>query len=353
MIKKITFIRANKIKYGGGGAEVYLSRLSEALARQSISHSIVHSIFPEFLPSWIRVLLFNLQTCLTKGDKFYFSLERITCPDIYRAGDGVHKVYMRIENKSIFNLLHVVYLFIEKRCFENAKHIIANSQMIKDEIIATYDIDPKKISVVYSGMNFKKIDYPCSFAKLSKEFSIQQNKKILLYVGSGFKRKGVEEFLHIVARLKNKDLKAFIVGRESNSQFYCQLAKQLKIDNQVVFTGIRDDVDDFYAISDIFLLPTHYDPFSNVVLEAMSFENAVFTTKQNGASEILKQPFIMENPKDFSIVEKIDNLLNNAEDLQNIKQQNKFKSAEFSIDANLEKTLAIINGANEGADFTN
>ena len=56
MIKKITFVRANKIKYGGGGAEVYLSRLSEALTKQRISHSITHSIFPEFLPSWIRVL---------------------------------------------------------------------------------------------------------------------------------------------------------------------------------------------------------------------------------------------------------------------------------------------------------
>lgn len=342
-------MRANKIKYGGGGAEVYLSRVSKVLAKQGINHSIIHSIFPEFLPSWLRVLLFNLQTCLSKGDQFYFSLERITCPDIYRAGDGVHKVYMRIENKSIFNLLHYVYLFMEKRCFANAKHIIANSQMIKDEIIATYHIEPKKISVVYSGMNFQKSDYQHSFDKLSREFKIQPNKKILLYVGSGFRRKGVEEFLHIVARLKNKNLIAFVVGRERNSQFYYLLAKKLKIDEQVIFTGIRDDVDDFYAISDIFLLPTHYEPFSNAVLEAMNFGNAVFTTKQNGASEILKPIFIMENPKDFSVVEKIAGLLNNDADLQNIKQQNKLKSAEFSIDANLEKTLAIINKAQEGA----
>ena len=340
-MKKLYLIRANITKFGG--AEMYLSRLSKALKSQNIDHQAVHSIFPNFLPSWLRVILFNLQICSTKRNKFYFSLDRITCPDIYRAGDGVHKVFLTVEKKSKLNPLHPIYLFLEKRCFQKAKCIVANSEMIRKQIINTYSINPAKIKVVYNGVESKELDYQNSFDRLSKEFSIKENQSILLYVGSGFKRKGVEEFLKIVSRLKKSDIKAFIIGKEKNIEYYQQLAIALKIDNQVVFTGTREDVNDFYTISDIFLFPTRYEPFSNVVLEAMSFENAVFTTRQNGASEILDNEFVMKTPLDFSVVQKIDKLLSNKEALKVIQKNNKSKSMRFSIEKNLSETLKVIN----------
>ena len=339
--KNLYFVRGNRTKYGG--AENYLLRLSNALTNQKINHKIIYSIFPKFIPSWLRVILFNFQVCLTKKDRFYFSLDRISCPDIYRAGDGVHKVFLTIEKKSKTNLLHPIYLFLEKRCFNKAKHIIANSQMVKSEIIDTYEIDSKKISVVHNGVKTKEFNYQNSFDKLSKEFSINKGQKILLYVGSGFERKGVKEFLQIIFELRNLDIKAFVVGKEKNIEYYQQLAIALKIDNQVIFTGAREDVDDFYTISDIFLFPTHYEPFSNVVLEAMNFKNVVFTTQQNGASEILDGGFIMNNPQDFSVVQKIDNLLLNKDRLKSIQDNNREVSKKFSIEKNLSETLKVIN----------
>ena len=340
-MKTIYFIRANKTKYGG--AENYLSCLSEVLKKQNINHQVVNSIFPKFMPSWLRVILFNIQVCLIKADKFYFSLDRISCPDIYRAGDGVHKVFLSIEKKSRTNLLHPIYLFLERKCFNKAKHIIANSQMVKNDIVSTYKINPKKISVIHNGIEIKKFNYQKSFDKLSNEFSIKKDQKILLYVGSGFKRKGVKEFLQIISKLRNLDIKAFVIGKEKDIEYYQELSLKLKIDDRVIFTGPREDVDDFYTISDIFLLPTHYEPFSNVVLEAMGFENAVFTTKQNGASEVLDSSFIMNNPSDFSIISAIEELFNNPSKLENIKKENRAKSEKFSIENNLKKTLEVIN----------
>jgi len=337
----IYFIRANKTKFGG--AENYLLRLSNALTNQKINHKIIYSIFPKFIPSWLRVVLFNLQVCLTKKDKFYFSLDRITCPDIYRAGDGVHKVFLTIEKKSKTNLLHPIYIFLEKKCFNRAKHIIANSQMVKNDIISTYKIAPEKISVIHNGVSTKEFNYQKSFDKLSKEFLLSKDQKILLYVGSGFKRKGVKEFLNIISKLKDLDIKAFVIGKEKNIEYYQQLSRELSIDKQVIFTGARGGVDDFYTIADIFLFPTHYEPFSNVVLEAMSFENAVFTTRQNGASEILNNDFVMDNPNDFSVITRINHLLENPSKLDDIKKENRLKVKNFSIENNLQKTLKVIN----------
>jgi UDP-glucose:(heptosyl)LPS alpha-1,3-glucosyltransferase len=343
--KKIYFIRSNKTKFGG--AEKYLYRLSKALARENIEHQIVNSFFPKFLPSWLRAILFNIQVRLTKRDKFYYSLDRITCPDLYRAGDGVHKVFLSLENKSRLNLLHPVYLYLERHCFNNSKCIIANSNMVKKQIIDTYNINPNKINIIYNGIELKEVDYKKSYDKLSKEFSISNGQSILLFVGSGFKRKGVAEFLQIISKLKATNIKAFIIGKEKNIKYYQNLTNKLNIGSKVVFTGPRSDVDDFYSISDIFLFPTHYEPFGNVILEAMHLRNVVFTTKHCGGSELLDSEFIMQSPDDISVIQKINNLLENKIALGKEKIKNKNLSKLFSIEKNLNTTLELISQIEE------
>ena len=337
---KLFFVRANKTRFGG--AEVYLSRLSDALGKKNIEHEVVNSIFPKFLPSWLRVILFNLQVCFNKRGKFYFSLDRISCPDIYRAGDGVHKVFLTIEDKSKLNPLHPIYLFLEKRCFNNAKKIIAISNMVKQNIIDSYKIDEKKISVIYNGIPLKSYDYSSSLDRVSREFHLKPNRHILLYVGSGFKRKGVEEFLQIVSILERDDIQAFIVGKDKNIDYYQQLSLKLNINDKVVFTGPRLDVEDFYTISDVFIFPTHYEPFGNVILEAMNFRNAVFTTKQCGGGEILNKHFVMSQADDYSVVSKINDLLDNKSKLEDVKEDNRAISKKFSIDRNLKETVKVI-----------
>jgi len=340
-MKKLFLVRANKTKFGG--AENYLQRLSNELQNQGIEHKTLYSSIPKLFASWIKAFFFNLQVCKKKTkDDFYFSLERITCPDIYRAGDGVHKEFLKTKKRK-FNPLNIVYLYLEKRCFINAKKIIANSKMIKNQIIDTYEINPSKIDVIYNGIELKAFDYKTSFSKLSQEFSIDTKKKIILYVGSGFERKGVAQFLQIISELKNTNYQAFIVGKEKNLAFYQKLAETLHVKEKVSFTGARSDVDDFYTISDIFLFPTQYEPFSNVVLEAMSFQNAVITTKQNGAHEILESSFIMQTPQDFSISKTIDTLLEDEENLKKIKEENYKIVQNFTIEKNAKETLKVIN----------
>ena len=339
---QIKFIRANKTKYGG--AEVYLSRLSDELREQNVAHNITYSAIPKFLPSWLRVLAFNRKVCHEKtDDTLYFSLERITCPDIYRAGDGVHKVFMEVENKSKLNPLHYVYLYIEKKLFKNSKKIIANSEMIKKQIIDTYAIAPEKIKVIYNGMKLDKMNLLASRNKLKDEFQIDfSKKKVLLYVGSGFQRKGVNEFLTILSKLQYRNFIALVIGKEKKIKYYKNLAKELKLEDNIIFTGARDDVKDFYTISDIFLFPTRYEPFSNVVLEAMNYENVVITTKQNGASEILDEAYVMATPDDLSIVPKLELLLKDEKRLQEVKKRNLEIVQNFSIEKNVEETLKVI-----------
>lgn len=341
-MKNLKLIRANKTKFGG--AEVYLSRLSEGLTNLNIKHENIHSSFPKFLPSWLRVIFFNFKVCKEKRDSIYFSLDRISCPDIYRAGDGVHKVFLKIEKKSKFNPLHFVYLYLEKRAFKNAKKIIAISNMVKNDIINSYNIDEKKIKIVYNGFKLEKVNKAESFKNLKNEFSLENNnEKIFLYVGSGFKRKGVKEFLEILSKLKNNNFRAFIVGKEKKMSFYKNYAKTLGLEKKVIFTGPRTDVKDFYSISDIFLFPTKYEPFGNVIIEAMNYENVVITTKSCGGGEIINQNYVMSESNDYTIANKIDKLLENEEQIESIKKENLEIVQNFSIEKNVQETLDVIN----------
>jgi len=336
---KIYLLRQHKTPFGG--AENYLSRLMVELKKNNVECEVIHSYAPKFLASWIKALFFSLQACFSKGNKFYFSLDRITCPDIYRAGDGVHKVFLKSKKRS-FNLLNPVYCYLEKRCFNNAHHIIANSHFIKKQIMETYAISSEKISVIHNGVPLSKpFDKVTCKAKLMDSFGLNPSLPVILYVGSGFERKGVNEMLHLLSKLTTP-FHAFIVGKEKRMAEYLQLSASLGITDSVTFTGARRDVERFYQGSDIFLFPTRYEPFSNVVLEAMSYANAVITTAQNGASEVLEKRFVMETSSDETILPFLETLLNDTSLLDTIQHENAQKATQLSIEHNVAQTLKVI-----------
>lgn len=341
-MKKISFVRERFNPYGG--AERYFQRLIEEIEqRKEFEVELLEFPQPKWLVSWIKNPLYNYQACRQKGNRFYFSNDRLTCLDIHRAGGGTHKAFLKTKGLSL-NPLHPVNLWLEKRTLKNAKIIIANSKKVKQDILDSYDIPENKIVVIYNGVPIRSFDKTQAKFELVDEFEIPLDAKILLYVGSGFRRKGVRELLEILSKIREKFV-AFIVGKEKNIEKYQKLSRQLNLSNKVFFTGPRKDVERFYAASDIFVFPTHYEPFSNVVLEALSYETVVFTTKQNGASEILESTFVMEHPRDFSVCQKIEHLLEDVDLLKTEQKKARELAKRFSIESNTDKTIEVIKKA--------
>jgi len=342
-MKRIILFKEKNTK--SGGKEIYVDRLSDALKIANIEHCKKHSIFPSFLPSWLRQVFFNIQICISKKNDFLLSFERIICPDIYRAGDGVHKFFLSLGHKSRLNPLHPILLFFEKICFKRSKAIIANSFLVKNQIIKFYDIPSEKIEVIYNGVDYQKIDKNSAYKIISKEYPIK-DKYIFLFVGSGFKRKGLKEFIDLFSRINAKDCVAIVVGKDKKLNWYKEYAEKKSTSNEFFFTGLRDDVNNFYSVADFLILPTYYDPFSNTILEAMHFNNVVITTKQNGASEIINKNCVMKNPGDFSIVKNIEKLLKNKIEIESIKENNLIQSKKYSMERNVNETIKLISKCN-------
>ena len=341
-MKKIVFLRLDPSAVGG--AQRYLSRLIKALKNAGTECEVRAFTGNKRLSSWLKALKFNAQAKRQKAaDELYFSLERITSADIYRAGDGVHKIYMKTKPFWWVNPLNFVYPFLEKRCFANARKIIANSNFIKAQIVATYGVLPEKIITIYNGINLpQKIEKGSAKMALCEEFGLDYHFPIVLFVGSGFKRKGVSELLMLVSKLKTS-INLIIVGKDKELNSYKNLAKKLGV--SALFTGEQRSAAKFYEASDIFIFPTRYEPFSNVVLEALSYKNVVFTTAQNGASEILDEKFVMKDANDESILTLIEQILNDHELLLKFQDEAARLAQNFTIEKNARLMLEVIKDA--------
>ena len=130
---------------------------------------------------------------------------------------------------------------------------------------------------------------------------------IILFVGADFRRKGVTSLLKAFSLMDIKNTRLIIAGRPAGTEYF-SMTKKLGIDSKVIFWGPEKDVKNLYVMSDVFVLPTIYDPFSNATLEAMSSGLPVITTPYNGVSEIIDdgvQGFIVD-PLDLKLLaEKI------------------------------------------------
>lgn len=312
---KIAIIRQRYNPYGG--AERFVSRALTALGerQQTTLHLIArhwepianiqfHACNPFYLGRLTRDFGFALSACRTAqkiGADLIQSHERLCCCDIYRAGDGVHREWLKQKGRSLswfqrlamhLNPYHLYVQFAERRMFESQRlrAVICNSYMVKNQILAHFKIAESKIHVIYNGIDTAAFSPAALLQKqsLRKEWSIPETATVFLFVGSGYERKGLQQTIDAFAGLPD-DCHLAVVGYDKRESRYRTQAEKLKLQGRVLFFGSQKDVKPFYAMADAFVLPTLYDPFPNVVLEAMACGLPVMTSLQSGAAEILTE----------------------------------------------------------------
>jgi UDP-glucose:(heptosyl)LPS alpha-1,3-glucosyltransferase len=232
-----------------------------------------------------------------------FGLDRNREQTHIRAGNGVHAAYLNRRKKTEgllkrisfhFNPLHKLLLSIEKESFENPnlQTLFTNSHMVKNEILSYYKVDEKKIEVIHNGVEWHEMQAPFDNALhlkslYCKEVGLNEHSHQLLFIGHNFARKGLSELLEALSCLSQYDFQLSVIGTDKHIGFFKDQAHKLSIAHKVKFFGARKDVMKFYQIGDCLVIPSHYDPFANVTLEALAMGLHVISSKDNGASEIL------------------------------------------------------------------
>ena len=178
----------------------------------------------------------------------------------------------------------------EKRLFESPRlrAVVCNSRMVKDDVLEHFSIDPGKLRVIYSGVDVDKF-HPAlkeQRAAVRAELGIPDEVTVFVFVGSGFARKGLRQAMRSLARLPAGHL--VVVGKDKRREAYRRDAARLKLAGRVHFLGVREDVGRYYGAADALVLPTLYDPFPNVVLEAMASALPVVTSAKCGGAELVE-----------------------------------------------------------------
>lgn len=266
----------------------------------------VHSFSIDYPLNFLNVYHFDL-ACVDYLEKhpssLVLGLDRNRFQTHVRAGNGVHAAYLqhRVLQEGKFkqwsfqvNPLHHLLLQLEKKAFEHPdlKKLITNSHLVKNEILEHYKVSENKIAVVHNGVEWSHMQ--TSFDRWQDVRAAQAEKLGLnpqyyqfLFIGNNYTRKGLIHLLEGLHALSDRNFELSVIGKDNNIPYFQKKVLQLKLHHNVHFFHLQRDLTPFFQVADSLVVPSTYDPFANVTVEALAMGLFVVSSKHNGGHEVL------------------------------------------------------------------
>jgi UDP-glucose:(heptosyl)LPS alpha-1,3-glucosyltransferase len=218
------------------------------------------------------------------------SHERTLGQDVYRAGEGCHRAWLAARGRRGRGAYNAVVLALERRVFASTPRIVAIARAGKAEIERLYGVPSARVHVVYNGVDHARFDAEKigrDRVRVRSEAGIPHAATTVLFVGSGFERKGLATAIDATARLP-QETRLVVIGKGEIGPYHAQAAR-LGLGPRVLWLGPRPDVERWYGAADVVVLPTIYEPFGNVHLEALASGVPIVTTTRAGGAEIVDE----------------------------------------------------------------
>ncbi|WP_122088223.1 glycosyltransferase family 4 protein [Halalkalicoccus subterraneus] len=183
--------------------------------------------------------------------------------------------------KYFFHPMNVVMDFVAGR---GADEIVAISDHAADELVKRYRFDADHVQMVPHGVDVDRF-YPREKAHPD----VHPERTTLLYVGRLGARKGLDLALQAVAQVDDSTIELLIAGTGRHEDHLRDLAQELGIEGQIQFLGYvpDDELPSLYSSADVFVLPSRYEGFGLVLLEAMACGTPVIGTDQGGIPTVI------------------------------------------------------------------
>jgi glycosyltransferase involved in cell wall biosynthesis len=169
----------------------------------------------------------------------------------------------------------------EKKSFREAKLVIVVSEKIKQELVEI-GIPLDRIQVIWNGVDLQ--EFSPGYADRSL-LDLPINVPLALFVGDiRTPRKNLDTVLRALVHVPKLHL--IVVGTTKRSP-YPEMAIKMGLGDRVRFLGYRSDIAEIMRAVDLFVFPSHYEPFGMVVSEAMAAGLPVITSAKTGVAEIM------------------------------------------------------------------
>ena len=195
------------------------------------------------------------------------------------------------------------------------RRIVAISERVRTQLKQYYGVPDEKIVTIPNGINLTRFDpsNARSRAEVREGFGLSQDVPLVLFVGSQYRLKGLEFAIRSLSEMQTEAF-LLVVGGDTAAPFK-RLAEQLGVSDRVIFAGARSDLPKIYTAADALVLPTLYETFALVCLEAMASGLPVLASPVGGIEDYLRDGengfHIRRDPQD--IAQKLDRVLNDSQ----------------------------------------
>jgi UDP-glucose:(heptosyl)LPS alpha-1,3-glucosyltransferase len=194
------------------------------------------------------------------------------------------------------------------------RRIVAISERVRAQLKQHYNVPDNRIVTIPNGINLSRFDPKNAHTRseVRRSFGVAEEASLVLFVGSQYRLKGLEFAIRALPEMKSKAI-LLVVGGDSAAPFK-RLAQQLGVSERVIFAGSRNDLPKIYPAADAFVLPTLYETFALVCLEAMVSGLPVLACPVGGIEDYLRDGengFLIER-EGQDIAAKLDRVLTDA-----------------------------------------
>jgi hypothetical protein len=371
---KVALIIKDYAPQKGGGERYFDTLCREMLRRGHEVHAFVRSVESEppaglvlhlvgggggFGASSLRSFVDAVERELRPGRfDVTVALTQVWGADVYRAGGGLQRVWRRLQHpqRAVRLLADVLrpgrrltgaledHLFQRSLC----QRVITNSALVRRQVLEEYRLLPEMVEVVYNGVDLARFaPLPAGEREAVRQgLGIGVDAPVVLFAANNFGRKGLATLLRALAAVRRvlPEVSLVVAGGGAERPFR-QLAGRLGLDGAVHFVGRRADIHRLYPATDIFVLPTLYDPCANVCLEALACGTPVITTLANGAAEFLRPGetgYLLADASDHGGLARLLLHFFLRADRAHMSQQARSSMEAFTPEAHVDRLEAVL-----------
>ncbi|MBU2634560.1 MAG: glycosyltransferase family 4 protein [Nanoarchaeota archaeon] len=222
-----------------------------------------------------------------------------------------------------------------------ADRVIANSNYTKQNVIKSYQIDPKKIDVVHWGLDLDEEAYNINHK------SPFRDEKTILFLGRVTIQKGPDYFVEVAKKVLDfeKGIKFVVAGSGDMLSRIINRVSELGILDKFIFTGwLRgEEVHKAFQMADIYLMPSVSEPFGLVALESLKNKTPIIVSKQSGVSEVINNALKVDFWDINEMTNQIVNCLRYPSLLNELKENGFNEVNLLNLDVPAQKCINIYN----------
>lgn len=179
---------------------------------------------------------------------------------------------------------------LERRLHGHMTAILGNSRRVLGDLLEE-GVDEQRLGLIYNGVDLKRVAAKATRSETRSALGISADALVMIVVANLIPYKGHLDLINALGGAEPslpRDWQLLIVGRDDGAGAAIgALAAKLGIGDHIRFLGSRSDVADLIAASDLGILPSHEEGFSNAVIEQMGAGLCVIATDVGGNAEAI------------------------------------------------------------------